>query len=241
MSVIGSSTSSSQVWQQLISKTDTNGDDAIGVSELAELIGGDDSTSEASSIIGEFDTDSDGTLSEEEFNAAVGGSNLSGDYLSLQEMPPPPPPPAEESASSEDETSIEDLFASIDSDGDGSISLEELQEQLGISGDSAESSETDSAQTLMDLVQEILSDSDDSSSSDDLAAAPPPPPPPPSGAASETDTETDEDDTTVSNTSSLETEQSTSEGDMFMVRMMEQLYQQSNLGYATSSGVSFSI
>ena len=252
MTAIGSSTSTSQIWQQFISKTDTNSDGAVGVSELAALIGGDDSTSEAQSLIDTFDSDTDGTLSEAEFEAAVGGSNLSGDYLGLQEMPSAPPPAPSgggASGSTDEESSVEDVFSSLDTNEDGAISLEELQAALGIDDSdentSEETSEADSAQTLMDLVQQALTDSESSAEADadDFASvSPPPPPPPPQSVSDETETDsTTENDSASSAVTSQVTEQSASSSEGIMARMIEQLYQQQAQSFTNPLGVSYSV
>nr|WP_321457882.1 EF-hand domain-containing protein [uncultured Cohaesibacter sp.] len=270
MSAIGSLTSSSQIWQQFISKTDTNDDGSLDVSELAELIGGDDSTSEATSIIDQFDSDADGTLSEEEFNAAVGGSNLSGDFLSVQEMASPPPSSSGEtaggltggpsggpsgapaggppgaSASSDDDDDEDDLFSSLDTNGDGVISQEEFDAQFGVSesDSSDETSDAANAQILMDLVKDVVAESDASSSDDEISSAAPPPPPPPSaeGISSEgEDGSEDTDKTTLDSLSRQSTEQTRSASDMLFSRMMDQLYQQTSQLFQTQTEMNISI
>lgn len=64
-------------------------------------------------IFSQADTNEDGSIDSSEFAAM------------LESMPPPPPPPS--GSSSSEASSSEDLFASIDTDGDGSLSQEELE------------------------------------------------------------------------------------------------------------------
>jgi Ca2+-binding EF-hand superfamily protein len=79
-------------------------------------------TPDFSQMVSDGDTDGDGTLSEVEFTTAM--------QARRQSPPPPPPPQAQESDSTEESDSasqsIADAVASLDTNGDGKLSSDEL-------------------------------------------------------------------------------------------------------------------
>lgn len=122
-----SSFDASQLLQDAISAMDSDGDGQL----TAEELGISDETMSA------LDTDGDGALSESELQEGMEAQNqelASAIFTSLQTvngqsgMPdtPPPPPPAEGEGENGEEQLSADAMTTMDSDGDGQLSSEEL-------------------------------------------------------------------------------------------------------------------
>lgn len=119
----------SKLQQQLFSKVDTNGDKSIDQTELTsflDYVGEKTGSSiDSASALKALDSDGNGSISETELtdNASALFDQLKSQLMSSQMQMghggPPPPPPSDEDSS--------DLFSSIDTDGDGSISKTELE------------------------------------------------------------------------------------------------------------------
>lgn len=149
MNSIGS-TDSSDFISKMFEKTDTDGDGLVTQDEFAaameKRLGKSTETDNATVSTEAFnnvDTDGDGSITASEFETAFKAMKAEG-----QQPPPPPPgPPATDSDSSED---ISELFSSLDTDGDGTVSLAELQAALTPSEDTEETTEEDSTTTTVD-------------------------------------------------------------------------------------------
>lgn len=104
----------------LFGKIDTNGDGSLSTDEFSSFVQSVGGTSEeASALYNALDGNGDGSVSEDELATAL--------------APPPPPPPSEQAAV--------DMINSIDTDGDSTLSQEELDafaSSLGVSSDDAQ-------------------------------------------------------------------------------------------------------
>jgi Ca2+-binding EF-hand superfamily protein len=119
----------SKLQQQLFSKVDTNSDKSIDQTELTsflDYVGEKTGSSiDSASALKALDSDGNGSISETELtdNASALFDQLKSQLMSSQMQMghggPPPPPPSDEDSS--------DMFSSIDTDGDGSISKTELE------------------------------------------------------------------------------------------------------------------
>jgi Ca2+-binding EF-hand superfamily protein len=196
-----SGTDRSDYLTQMFDQLDSDGDGTVTEDEFAAILdkqrGGasasseetasTDTSSKTSELFAKTDTDGDGTLSADEFATAMAQMQAGG--------PPPPPPPPSDSTSEEDSDSVSSLFASVDTDGDGVVSLAELQASLTKSTDDSSDTETTDATTSTDsttssqfssLLTALDTDGDGSLSEDEFSEAfrqVPPPPPPDFGGA----------------------------------------------------------
>jgi Ca2+-binding EF-hand superfamily protein len=152
-------------------------------------------TPDFAQMVTDGDTDGDGTLSEVEFTTAMQARHATGS------MPPPPPPPEQEADSaSESDTasqSIADAVASLDTNGDGKLSADELlaaykakQTATTADTDTDASSDGSASTTATDpdfasLISTIDTDGDGLLNTDEVTSLvtesrqhrPPPPPP----------------------------------------------------------------
>jgi Ca2+-binding EF-hand superfamily protein len=171
---IGSSSSSiTEMYQQMFSKIDTNSDGSINNSEMSALL--DESSSNLTdSLFSTLDADQDSLISSMEFSSGLdklnqemkkgmdGTEGVSG----MAGSPPPPPPDQVFDAADADEdglvtkdelasvigndgADIDELFAQVDTDGDGSITRTEdetfraqMKETAGQSDASSETATT---------------------------------------------------------------------------------------------------
>jgi Ca2+-binding EF-hand superfamily protein len=117
----------SKLQQQLFSKVDANGDKSIDQTELTsflDYVGEKTGSSiDSAAALKALDSDGNGSISETELtdNASALFDQLKTQLMSSQMQmgsAPPPPPPKEDSS---------EMFSSIDTDGDGSISKTELE------------------------------------------------------------------------------------------------------------------
>lgn len=144
-------------------------------------------------LLSKLDTNSDGSVDQDELDSALSQKSDDGLLVSLSKnfadldsdesgslsseemaaMAPPPPPPRDQAP----ETELADaLISALDTDGDGAIGSDELSTGLTSAGSSADSSEIFSA---------LDKNEDGVVSQDELAASLAPPPPPPQQAADE--------------------------------------------------------
>lgn len=157
--------------QQLLSSMDTDSNGLIDASEFstaAQALATDSSSSSTSStsdIFDLIDTNSDGNMSSEELMSAL--KNMKPPELPQgngQEeggMPPPPPPPPSDDSSS-DSSSIDDIFSSLDTNQDGTISADEFKALFTDSTDETDSTSSDTqtqtpTKLSNDLLQKIMS------------------------------------------------------------------------------------
>lgn len=144
-------------------------------------------------LLSKLDTNSDGSVDQDELDSALSQKSDDGLLVSLSKnfadldsdesgslsseemaaMAPPPLPPRDQAP----ETELADaLISALDTDGDGAIGSDELSTGLTSAGSSADSSEIFSA---------LDKNEDGVVSQDELAASLAPPPPPPQQAADE--------------------------------------------------------
>ncbi|MCF9004326.1 XopAW family type III secretion system calcium-binding effector [Pseudomonas syringae] len=122
-SSVTSSTSNKKFQEELLAKLDSDGDGSIGKNELSSALSSnskDGITVSLSKAFSDLDSNDDDSLDADELAA----------------MTPPPPPPMQ----SVDEQA-EDLLGSLDSDGDGAISSDELTTGLSNAGSTANSNQ----------------------------------------------------------------------------------------------------
>ncbi len=171
-SVGGSSGYSSQaldaMWEKRFQKTDTNSDGKITKEELATAIPSDGKGPSADEVFSQVDTNQDGVIDKTEDKAAFEAMEKN-----RPQGGPPPPPDSSDLASS--------LLKTLDKDGDGKISEDELTQ--AISGDSQSSN-------ISDIFKSVDSDEDGSITQTELEGflkkmteqmQQNPPPPPPDG------------------------------------------------------------
>jgi Ca2+-binding EF-hand superfamily protein len=130
----------------LFSKIDTNGDGSLSSDEFSSFVqslGG--SSDDASQLYSALDSNGDGSVSEEEL-------------ATILPPPPPPPPPTEQAAV--------DMIRSIDTDGDSTLSQQELDAFAGSLGVSSEDAQAflqsldgngDGTLTSTELAQQLQS------------------------------------------------------------------------------------
>jgi Ca2+-binding EF-hand superfamily protein len=144
-------------------------------------------------LLTKLDTNSDGSVDQDELKSALSQKSddgllvsLSKDFADLDSddsgslsseemaaMAPPPPPPRGQAPGTE---LADALISALDADGDGAVSSDELDNGLTSAGSSANSSEIFSA---------LDKDEDGTISKDELAASLAPPPPPSQQVSSE--------------------------------------------------------
>lgn len=182
-SAYGASTSSrpkpnfEEMAQQLLDAMDTDGNGTIDEAEFttaAESSASDSGSSlDATSITNIFntlDSNSDGSMSTEELVSAL--QNMKppeppqGQEGNMPPPPggmPPPPPPSEGSDDSSQGLSLEEIFSSLDTNQDGTISSDELMALFGDttepSSDSSSTTQTESQASKIsaDWLQKVLS------------------------------------------------------------------------------------
>ena len=123
-SVSGNSFSSAsmvKMRQEMFSMIDQNSDGSLDKSELQSLSG--KGSSEIDNFINKLDTNGDSAISQQEFEAGLSKlfQEMKSQAGGMSAAPPPPPPPP----SSGGESS-QDRFNSLDTNGDGYLSVDEL-------------------------------------------------------------------------------------------------------------------
>jgi Ca2+-binding EF-hand superfamily protein len=150
---IGSSTSMysmTQMRQHMFSRIDTNGDGKHDKDELTAMVAnGPAGAPGVDEILAQFDTDSDGAISETEFNAGQDQAQGAGG----------PPPPHMGNMSSTD--FIKQLFNNSDTDGDGVLSGDELTSMVA--------NGPDGGQSAKELLAKLDTDGDGSLSESEFA------------------------------------------------------------------------
>jgi len=150
---------SQQLQKQLFAKLDSNGDGAVDQDELKSALSqksDDGLLVNLSKQFGDLDSDASGSLGAEEMTAMA-----------------PPPPPRDQAPN----TDLADaLISALDTDGDGAISSDELNNGLTSAGSSADGNQIFSA---------LDKNKDGTVSQDELTASLPPPPPPQQAASDE--------------------------------------------------------
>jgi Ca2+-binding EF-hand superfamily protein len=121
--------------ENMFAKLDTDESDGISEDEMIAAFG----ETEGAEKFSEADTDGDGTVTIDELQAAM--------EKTAEEMGPPPPPPMgmggmAASSESDSTSSSETIFSSIDANGDGTISQEELTAFLQSGGTTSQVSDT---------------------------------------------------------------------------------------------------
>jgi len=146
--------------QQLFSKLDANGDNSIDAAEMKSLTdflsAKTGTTVDAGSLIKAIDSDGDGNISSTELSDNVQSlfDNLRGQLMG-----------GTQTATSSSATSdTDDLFAKIDTDGDGSISADEFKAGMknrpeGSSPGGLPPRDNDDGRTLVTLLNQYVSQS----------------------------------------------------------------------------------
>lgn len=113
---------------EMMSTMDSDGSGGINLEEFTSAIGSSESSSSTSlsDIFSSIDTDGDGAMSSEEFMAALEASKPQHKPNEIGSQPPPPPPSNKESASAKESSSASETYSALDTNQDGTISLEEL-------------------------------------------------------------------------------------------------------------------
>lgn len=158
--------------KELLSSIDSDGSGTVDLNEFTTAMqsSSSDSTestqnisSQISDIFSKIDSNSDGAMSSEEFLAALEASKPQkpgGKDEMMGQMPPPPPPPPPSSSDESSSSSLSDVFSSLDTNKDGTISQDELLALLENSQTEEESTSTQSKNgTKMKdmMLQSILS------------------------------------------------------------------------------------
>ncbi|GEO82093.1 EF-hand domain-containing protein [Pararhodospirillum oryzae] len=161
---------------QRFQSADTDGSGGLSLEEMKadrqNMPGGNNGPS-VEDVFSQMDTDGNGEVSQEEMEAF---------------QPPPPPPMDSDTASALLQAqeggagmmSVEDMFASMDSDGDGSLTEEEFTSAVTGASTAGGSGSVSSADA-QEVFDELDTNEDGVVSASELAAAAPPPPPPPAG------------------------------------------------------------
>lgn len=140
--------------QRMFSKIDTNGDGKHDKDELAAMAAnGTQGGLSVDEILGKYDTDGDGSISEAEFQEGTGAEPAG---------PPPLPPLATNSTSTAD--FIQQLFKKNDTDSDGEVDADELAQMVANGPEGGPSAEA--------LLSELDSDGNGSISQTEFEAAP---------------------------------------------------------------------
>ena len=146
--------------QELLTSMDTDNNGSIDKTEFSTAVQALDSSSSSSKsatdIFNTLDANSDGSMSSEELMTALKNTKPPEPPQGRGQhqeggMPPPPPPPSDSSASSSGSSSLSDIFSSLDTNKDGTISADELMALLddskSKSGDTTSTSSTSASQT----------------------------------------------------------------------------------------------
>ncbi len=110
-----------QMSKELFAKLDTNSDGSISEEEMISVFGSTDGASKFAAA----DTDSDGSVTLDELKTAMGNSTEA-----MGPPPPPPPPGGAGGIGAENSSGSTSVFSAIDTNGDGTISEDELNAYL---------------------------------------------------------------------------------------------------------------
>lgn len=144
--------------QELLTSMDTDSNGSIDKTEFSTAVQALDSSSSSSKsatdIFNTLDANSDGSMSSEELMSALKNTKPPEppqDKGQEGGTPPPPPPPSDSSASSSESSSLSEIFSSLDTNKDGTISANELMALLddskSKSGDTTSTSASSTSQT----------------------------------------------------------------------------------------------
>lgn len=162
--------SASDVASDLIDSLDTDGDGEVSAEEItAAFSSAGRDTSGISDAIGEIDTDANGALSADELTTAISSDMQAHGPKGPPPGGPPPggPPPGGMGPSTDDAASS--IMSAFDSDGDPSLSLDEILSALGQEDDedggvasalSSLDSDGDGQLSLVELTAGIQQDMD---------------------------------------------------------------------------------
>lgn len=146
-SVSGLSASSTQLAdptrfeQKLFAQADTDGDGAISQNELQAMLekhprlarhlsaltdsSSTDASSTAAAVFSKLDTDGDGKVSAAEFQTGLKDARAAGRTQASGDLPPPPPASGGDFADM-----LQQIFSDGDSDGDGSLTADDLDAMM---------------------------------------------------------------------------------------------------------------
>lgn len=142
--------------QQMFSSIDTNGDGKLDADELAKMVSmGPKGGPSAEDILNSSDTDSDGYVSESEFEAAAKNG---------QKMQGPPPPPMTGGAGNMSSADFVEMFNELDTDGDGTIDADELSQMVAMGPEDGPSAE--------ELLSQLDTDEDGTISESEFMSGP---------------------------------------------------------------------
>lgn len=135
---------------EIMSSMDSDGNGSINLDEFTSAIESSSSSSSSSSlsdIFSSIDTDGNKAMSSEEFMAALEASKPQHKPDEMGSMPQPPPPPSNENSSSTKES-----YSALDTNKDGTISLEEL---LGTLNDKLQEESQNTTSSSNDAFEKI--------------------------------------------------------------------------------------
>lgn len=158
--------------EEMFKTADADGDGTISKDELSQVAksGENQDSTNVDSLFSQLDSDGDGAISRLESDAAI--AKL-GQQMQSQGMPPqgpPPGPPPEEGFSESSESSDEAsaIFDAMDTNKDGTVSLEELTAALEKAKNSSASAS--GPESLLDNLAAALQSGDISAAKEELAS-----------------------------------------------------------------------
>ncbi|QSV46707.1 EF-hand domain-containing protein [Geobacter benzoatilyticus] len=161
--------------EEMFKTADANGDGTISKDELGQVAksGENQDGTNVDTLFSQLDSDSDGAISRLESDAAIArlGQQMQSQGMPPQ-GPPPGPPPGERanssSDSSESSTEASAIFDAMDTNQDGTVSLEELTAALEKAKNSSASAS--GPESLLDNLAAALQSGDISAAKEELAA-----------------------------------------------------------------------